>query len=322
MILNQDYLSNTAVSQSRLKKILQHPNLYYNYDPKSDTEEPADITLIGDGVDLIITQGEEVFQEEFLISTVERPTAQMGDFVWNLFINRHDSNAEQIAYDTVGFKRDTLAKVRERFEKEGKAYYDHLIEADGRKVISPAQLATIYNLVETLKNHPFSSKFILGNDQYKIFTQQALTFTYLGFKCKALLDLVVVDVDNKFLYPIDLKTTTTSLNYWTDTLMKYRYDLQGAFYTEALKQSDLSIYGEGLTVKNFRFLVESQKFPGSPLIYELSDEAMTLGKDGGIYQSKSYEGFHQALERLRWHIDTDLWNYTREDYQNDGIRIV
>ena len=120
--------------------------------------------------------------------------------------NRHDSNAEQIAYETVGFKRDTLAKVRERFEKEGKAYYDHLIEADGRKVISPAQLATIYNLVESLKNHPFSSKFILGNDQYKIFTQQALTFNYLGFECKALLDLVVVDLDNKFLYPIDLKT--------------------------------------------------------------------------------------------------------------------
>jgi hypothetical protein len=69
-------------------------------------------------------------------------------------------------------------------------------------------------------------------------------------------------------------------------------------------------------------LVESQKFPGSPLIYELSDEAMTVGKEGGVYQGKSYEGFHQALERLRWHIDSDLWNYTREDYRNNGIRIV
>lgn len=322
MILDQDYLSSTAQSQSRLKKILLHPNLFINYDPNSDMDEPAEVTLIGDGVDLILTQGEDIFMEEFHFSTVERPTGQMGDFVWHLYANRNDTMAENIAYDLAGFKRDTLAKVRERFEKEGKSYYDDLIEGTGKKVISPNQHALIYNIAQTLKSHPFTSKFVAGNSQFKVFTQQALNFEYKDVACKGLLDLVVVDTINNILYPIDLKTTTTSLNYWTETLMKHRYDFQAAFYTEGLKQTDLSIYGENLTIHNFRFIVESQRFPGSPLVYEMSDDAMTLGQFGGVFQDKKYEGFHQAINRLKWHSENDLWAYTMEDYQNEGIRII
>lgn len=322
MILNQDYLSSKSQSQSRLKKILSHPNLYINYDPNSDLEEPAEVTVIGDGVDLILTQGEDIFMEEFYFSTVERPTGQMGDFVWHLFANRNDTMAEAIAYDLAGFKRDTMAKVRERFDKEGKVYYDDLIAGEGKKVVSPIQYAMIQNIANTLRLSKFTSKYIVGNSQFKVFTQQALNFTYEGVECKGLLDLVVVDVVNNILYPIDLKTTTTSLNFWVEMLMKHRYDFQAAFYTEALKQTDLNIYGENLTMANFRFIVESQKYPGSPLIYELSDDLMNLGKFGGTFQGKNYEGFDQAISRLKWHFDNDLWEYTREDYQNEGVRTI
>lgn len=322
MILDEDYLSNTAQSQSRLKKILLHPNLYINYDPNSDMDEPAEVTVIGDGVDLLLTQGEDVFMEQFYFSTVERPTGQMGDFVWHLFANRNDTMAENIAYELAGFKRDTLAKVRERFEKEGKAYYDDLIAGEGKKVVSPTQYATIQNVANTLKMSPFTSKYVLGNSQFKVFTQQALNFEYKGVACKGLLDLVVVDTVNNILYPIDLKTTTTSLNYWVEMLLKHRYDFQAAFYTEALKQTDLSVYGDNLTIHNFRFIVESQKYPGSPLIYEMSDHLMALGKTGGTYLGKEYEGFDQAIDRLLWHSENNMWAYTREDYQNDGLRIV
>lgn len=325
MILNEEYLASTAQSQSRLKKILFHPNLYATYDPNSDIDEPAEVTIIGDGVDLILTQGEDVFMEEFYFSTVERPTGQMGDFVWHLYANRNDTMAENIAYELAGFKRDTLPKVRERFEKEGKAYYDDLIAGEGKKVVTPTQYAIIQTIANSLKQNKFTSKFVLGDSQYKVFTQQALDFTYEGIQCKGLLDLVVVDTVNNLLYPIDLKTTSTSLNFWVDMLMKHRYDFQAAFYTEALRQTDLSVYGEGLTVdsiQNFRFIVESQKFPGSPLIYQLSDHLMSIGKTGGTYLGKDYEGFHQAIERLKWHSSNDLWEYTREDYENHGIRIV
>ena len=322
MILDQDYLSNTAQSQSRLKKLLLHPNLYANYDPNSDMDEPAEVTVIGDGVDLLLTQGEHIFLKQFYFSTVERPTGQMGDFVWHLFANRNDTMAENIAYELAGFKRDTLAKVRERFEKEGRAYYDDLIAGEGKKVVTPTQYNTIQVIANSLKTNPFTSKYILGNSQYKVYTQQAINFQYEGIECKGLLDLVVVDTVNNILYPIDLKTTTTSLNYWVETLLKHRYDFQAAFYTEGLMRSDLSKYGKNLKINNFRFIVESQKYPGSPLIYEMSNNLMALGKTGGTYLHKEYEGFDQAIDRLKWHSANDLWAYTREDYQNDGLRIV
>jgi hypothetical protein len=323
MITDKDYLDSYAVSQSRLKKILGHPNNYL--DPGySDDDEPAEVITIGDGVDLLITQSEEAFEEKFFRATQDRPTAQMGDYVWNLYINRHNSNAEELAYSAVGFKRDTLQKVRERFELEGKPYYDELIASEGKSVITPTQYNTIQLIKKSLLENSFTARFLQNSDRYLVTYQVAIYFTYEGVSCKGLLDVLCYDrVENK-LYPIDIKTTATSINFWLFIFYKHRYDFQAAFYWEGLSSTLLNEYCEGNTpeLMPFRFIVESQKFPGNPLIYEVSNETLLIGKMGGLVDGKKYEGFHQALVKLAWHNENELWDYKMEDYLNEGVRII
>jgi hypothetical protein len=321
MIINEEYLSSTALSQSKLKKLLVHPQLFINYNTEDDTDEPKETTVIGDAVDLILTQSSDAFYHAFYTTDVEKPGAMMGVFVWQLFVNRDSSDAELIAYERSGFKIK-LDKVRERFEKEGKYYYEALLESNGKTVITSAQKTKIDNIVESLKNNEFTSEWINGSDRYEVHKQVVVEFEYQGHKCKGLLDLVVLDKETGIVYPIDLKTTSSPTNSWVSMFWKFRYDIQAAFYTYGIVSSGLVEKLGGKSLHNFRFIVETQDYPGSPLIYEIDDVILAMGQFGGEYNGRQYEGFADAIKRYEWHIANDLWNYPMQDYQNKGIRII
>lgn len=320
MILNEAYLSSTALSQSKLKRILLHPQMFLN-SSYGDADEPKETTLIGDAVDLIITQHESAFDEAFYITDAEKPSSMMGTFVWELFVNREHENAKAIAYERSGFKI-TLDKVWERHEKEGVDYYNALIEAGLRSTITSNQKIKIDNIVSALKSHSFTSKWIQGEYGLEVHKQVVVEFEYLGELCKGLLDLVVVDKETNTAYPIDLKTTASSTGAWMSIFWKFRYDIQAAFYTYGVINGGLK---ESLGVDKihpFRFIVVNQDYPDNPLIYEMSEEILNLGQFGGTHYSREYKGFHQAIEQYQWHTKEELWDYPMEDYINEGIRKI
>lgn len=320
MIINEEYLESSALSQSKLKRLLVHPQLFLNYH-NDDLDEPKETTTIGDAVDLILTQSDDAFAKGFYVTDAEKPTGMMSTFVWELYINRDNENAEQIAYEKSGFKIK-LDKVKERYEKEGRTYYEALLEADGKSTITSNQMLKIGSIVDSLRTNTFVSKWINGGDNLEVHKQVVLDFEYLGYKCKGLIDLLVVDRKRCILYPIDLKTSSASTNSWMSMFWKFRYDIQAAFYSYGIKNSTLLQELGCDKVHPFRFIVENQDFPGNPLIYEVSDRILSLGQFGGEYEGRKYEGFHQAVERYKWHTEQDLWSYPMEDYLNNGIRII
>ena len=324
MITDNEYLQNDGVSQSRLKKILIHPNYFMN-DTYSDFDEPAEVTLIGDGVDLILTQGEDVFNEQIAIATVERPTGMLGDYVWSLYVNRNEENAHLLAYEQSGYKISP-DKVQAKFEKEGLNYYNQLISSEDKKLITPKQYETIIAMVESFKTHPFTTKLFTSNEYTRLY-QLPLFGKWGKFNIKGLLDMVVYDKVNNIIYPYDIKTTTKSLLSFEDTIFHHRYDFQAAFYLELLHQN-LGLIKEELKAKvlphiaNFSFICDSQIHPGSPLIFQMSESAINIGRNGGERKGRTYEGFSQAMQKLDYHTRTDKWNYRMEDYENQGIKIV
>jgi hypothetical protein len=321
MIINEEYLSSSALSQSKLKKLLAHPQLFVNYNTEDDTDEPKETTIIGDAVDLILTQSSDAFYDAFYVTDVEKPGSMLGVFVWYLFLNRDNSNAEQIAYERSGFKIK-LDKVRERFEKEGKYYYQALLESNGKTVITSLQSAKINSIVESLENHNFTKEWIKGSKRYEVHKQVVVEFQYLNENCKGLLDLVVLDKQTGVVYPIDLKTTSSPTYSWMSMFWKFRYDIQAAFYTCGVTESKLVEKLGGKSMHPFRFIVENQDYPGRPLVYEVSDNILQLGQYGGEHRNRTYEGFHQAILRYQWHKENDLWDYPMEDYINNGLRVI
>lgn len=320
MILNDEYLESSALSQSKLKRLLVHPQLFLNY-ANNELDEPKETCIIGDAVDLILTQSDDAFVNSFFVTDAEKPTGMMGTFVWELYTNRQQSDAEQIAYERSGFKIK-IDKVRERFEKEGRMYYEALLESEGKTTITTYQLNKISLIVDSLKTNPFVSKWILGDEDLEVHKQVVLDFEYLGEKCKGLVDLLVVDKKRCIIYPIDLKTSSASTTNWLPMFWKFRYDIQAAFYTYGIKNSDLVKQLGCTKIHPFRFIVENQDYPGTPLMYEVSQAILNLGQFGGIMEGREYEGFHHAIERYKWHKENDLWNYPMEDYKSNGLRII
>ncbi len=322
MITDQTYLDSTAVSQSRLKKILIHPTEYLNSSYDTEFDEPKANIVVGDAVDILITQSEDVFHERFHISNVERPSGQMGDFVWELFINRGNPEAAEIAYSTVGFKRDSFDKVLERFKVEGKEYYDVLLAGETKTVITSQQLVQIYSIKDSLLNHPYTAKYFQQNERYEVHYQVPIEFEYNGVACKGLLDMLVVDKEMGYLYPIDIKTTNLKTTNWLSMFWKLRYDFQAAFYVNGLFLGNYCQKYNCTVIKPFKFIVESQSSPGTPLVFEAGLPIIDFGRFGGRMISREYEGFDQAIKRLAWHSENDLWDYPMEDYQNEGVRLI
>lgn len=321
MIINEEYLSSSALSQSKLKKLLFHPQLFLNYNNEDDTDEPKETSVIGDAVDLILTQSDDAFYNAFYITDAEKPSSMMGKFVWELYLNRENRDAEKIAYENSGFKL-SIDKVRERFEKEGRYYYEALIESQGKSTITSYQKAKIDQIVESLRTNKFTKDWIKGKTGLKIHKQVVVEFEYLGHPCKGLLDIVAVDKKTGIVYPIDLKTSSSPTNTWMSMFWKFRYDIQAAFYTYGLKHSGLLEKLGGKSLHPFRFIVENQEYPGNPLIYETSQSILDIGQNGGEYKGRTYEGFHQAVEKYIWHVENDLWSYPMHDYINKGVRII
>lgn len=320
MITDEEYLLSNAISQSKLKKILTHPSNYLEDSSDSEFDEPKANIIIGDGVDILLTQNEDVFFEQFHISTVERPTGQMGDYVWSLFINRNNPDAEEIAYHEAGFKRDTLEKVKERFKSEGAVYFYDLINGENKTVISPQQFTQIQVAKETLLTHRFTAKYFRNNERYEVKYQVPIYFNYEGTDCKGLIDLVIIDKETKTLYPVDIKTTGYRLDSWIGNFWSLRYDIQAAFYSYGLNTMLEKFGCEKLG--NFKFIVVNQTKPENPLIFQVSDEILNFGEVGGKKISVEYEGFRQAIARVKWHTENDLWDYRMEDYLNNGVRTI
>lgn len=325
MITNNEYLASDAISQSKLKKILKHPYFYIN-NQDTDDDEPKEVTLIGDGVDILITQGEDHFHEHILVASVERPTGQMGDYVWALYKHRDKENPEELAYEEAKFKRDTFEKVQERYKIEGLEYYNQLLESENKNVITPSQYNTIRNIEESLLNNRFTSKFFVSSDYERLY-QVPLFGNWTDFQMKGLLDMIVYHRQTNTLRPIDLKTTSKSLHFFGDTIFDYRYDLQAAFYTELVRQNIVMLSDHFKCpsipeIMPFTFIVESQTHPGTPLIFVMSEEASMIGRQGGERKNRTYEGYTQAFNRLEFHLKNDLWDYRKEDYENNGVRII
>jgi hypothetical protein len=171
-------------------------------------------------------------------------------------------------------------------------YFKDLLSCYGRTVIDATTFERIQSIVQSLKTHHrtqhfFDKESFETNDSLEVFYQLPLAFKYLtedGFtiNCKALLDMVVVVKDRQGVIQavtgIDLKTMDGNTLYFPSSVRQRRYDIQAVWYNLALMQA-FNIVDPGV-LKPFIFVVESSNFPGSPLVFECTEELLATGKSG------------------------------------------
>ena len=176
----------------------------------------------------------------------------------------------------------------------------------------------------SIRTNPTTSKYFETSKDVEILDQYSIYFNYEGIECKALLDRVIVDHKNKTIQPIDFKTMGDQTIYFPKSLRQRRYDIQAAFYTEALKSKKEY---ETYKILPFKFIVESTINPGNPLVFTCSQELLRIGQFGapktylyGKIVSEGYDhmseyksmvtleikGFHQLIEDYKWYMENEF----------------
>jgi hypothetical protein len=323
MIIDNNYLQNKGLNQSLLKKLLYSPQLFLKRLQEQegseipDDDEPSENVMIGDACDLILTQGEDKFYEQFVVTDLIKPTGQVGDYAWHLFT----TGSPELAYQKTGAKisHDVL-KVK--FQKDGQDYYEFLCNNRGKKVLTSEQFIKVQSVVDSLRYNDFVKHYFSQPEDTENLYQVELNFTYDGEACKGLMDLIHINHEKKLIFPVDLKVTESPTDNWEWIFWKMGYYFQASFYSYGLHESPpekiKQLLEKGYFIAPFSFVVESFKYPGSPVEYVCDSTILLMGEQGGYKGEKYYDGFAEAIKRFKWHTEEGIWHYPMHVYLNQG----
>jgi hypothetical protein len=104
-------------------------------------------------------------------------------------------------------------------------------------------------------------------------------------------------------------------------MTKWRYYLQAAYYYDGLNwriknHDEVDDY----QMLPFEFVVISSKNLHNPLVYQTTENDLSVGRNGGklSYNDREVRGWIQLIKDLKWHERNNKWSYPREVYESEG----
>ncbi len=330
-MVEQEYRAYPAISQSQLKLLLgPDPSLFNTVrEPELYFEEKKHF-IIGDAVDCQLTRPIKEFNNKFHVSNIQnKPSDTIKSIINQVYDHVKEIHGREILtidrypnaildscndheYQSRWNDQTRINKVVEAYE-----YWEDLKSAEGKTVLSSEENDLISQIVMSIRTSPNTSKYFQTSKDVEVLYQLAIYFPCQGVDCKALLDMVVINHKEKTIQPIDIKTMGDQSIYFPKSLRQRRYDIQAAFYTEALKSK--KVY-DTYEILPFKFIVESTVKPGNPLVFKCDKTLLEIGKLGrsairlsGVSETRLVDtyygriepikGFIELLEDYKWYME-------------------
>lgn len=310
----QEYYERIGINQSSLKLLLsegvQAFQMQFQQMMKQDDlyYEEKQHFIIGSAVDCYITQGEDCFNERYFSSKLKKKPAEKPMSIVKLTfdtVTANDgipseliSNYPEILWNACNLHEFYMNRAKPTWQEDNRvtnmlkdglcqAYWSELIEARGKQILSDEQYMLINSIILSLTTHNHTRDLFKDSPTKDIIYQLPLYFEVENVDCKVLVDMVIIDHENKRIMPIDLKTLGDFVLNFPKSVYKRRYDIQGSFYHEGISHSlniiEDIIGGKPLNnyqISNFAFIAESTIKPGTPMIFVLDDDIMRVGSEG------------------------------------------
>lgn len=333
-----NYYEVDALSYSSLRALSIGPAYFKSQqDQESEGKEHF---IIGSAVDCLLTEPDkfwEFYTLDFNEGCDKIPNGQMLKFIDYITMNEDcgqiSGDCYQEAYEYAGFKQKKLETVITEYKEEYKEYNEWLInrkkfydENKNKTIIRPEIYSLVHKIADSLRINEFTRKYFENSTgkNIEVHNQLEIYWELKGLKCKSKLDLVIVDHENKEISINDLKTTGNSVFSFKSSVFKWNYDYQAAFYSSALywlinKSNDeyWSKFKE-YKILPFKFIVESTKNPGMPLIYKCSEKLLNNALTGYIREDRYYKGINELIDDYKWYVETNNWSYSKEIIENCG----
>lgn len=284
---------------------------------------------IGAGLDCLLTSPER-WDKDFIVVDVVRPYGLMGKFIEALPSGlTMDSPIDlyREAYSIAGYKMD-LNKIIEKFwfNPDHVNYYiatrDKL---EGVTILSKDEYESVVNCKELIMSNNFAREYFVPTSPYhEILRQTAIYFEYMGEECKALLDGILIDHENKTIQPYDLKTIGKSVYDFPISYTQFGYYRQAAFYMLAILSDTSPVrkyLDSGYKLLPFIFVVVESKSTSShpAVIFKTCETDIKAGIYGGKIGRKWYKGVNELINAYKYHNEHDYWDLPKDLHDNKGV---
>ena len=327
----KEYRAHKAMNFSSLSEFDSSPKWYfYNKQRHNPHDGDRSYFHIGSALDCIMTDGMDQFKKDFVVGTVTSPTGNMRTFC-DTFVHckidgLDDDTSIHQAYVKSGYKIKVDRVKTKLAEGVGRVYIKEKLAADKKTYLTKDEGELVQRMYNKVQENPKINYYFSRKDEDSVERkfQFPILFTVNGIECKALLDLLFIDHKEKKVYPIDLKTTGKSTAEFAKSFVSFRYYLQAAFYTEAVRQwmvaqsligiCDYSKY----TLEPFQFAVVSKSGYEIPFLFKTTPYILACGRDGGILKSNGEyrRGYVKLLDDYQWHTANKYWETPRELFES------
>jgi hypothetical protein len=322
-------------SSSSLKEFSQNRKKYHKKYILNEQVEDEDskAAVTGRVVETLLLEPEE-FDSRFHMSVVSSaPTAMMLDFVEALckhtlactnedgVVTRAFEDLTRDAHADSGFKIKLDAVLGKFLGTDAEVYFKEMVEVRrrGLTVVTMQEVDNATKIVEELKTNDFTAPIVnlVKSARYDVHNQlQIEGYDVSGHKFKSMMDKVVVDHEAKTIQVYDLKCTWSVENFYEEYYLYRRAYIQAYLYFFAAKHhfAELDYH-----ILDPIFIVCDSTNYSAPLLYQTTIDSMLSAKAGFEHKGKQYPGVASLIEDLKWAIENDKWNISRENYINNGV---
>lgn len=304
LVTEEEYRADTSLSYSTLARYEREG--FNNLDKLFDRVETPSLTF-GSAVDSIITGGQEEFNDRFMVAEFPSTPDSVIKMVKSLFSQYGEeyrslitipdsaiiSETECQGYQ-MNWKPETRAKV---VKEKGADYYNLLFVAGNRTILDSQTYQDVCNAVSALKNS-VSTKFYFADDNpfepdIERLYQLKFKGIFNGVSYRNMADLIIVNHKEKWVKPVDLKTSSHTEWDFHKSLVDWRYDIQARLYWAIIRQNmDKDEYFRNFTLLDYDFIVVNRRTL-TPLVWNCPftrvEGTLKLGKNQQIEMRSPFE---------------------------------
>ena len=281
-VTEEEYRKDKALSYSTLAKYERGG--FKSLESLFDSISTPSLTF-GSAVDSIITGGMDEFNSRFIIADFPAISDTIINLVSGIF---KECNGSYKSMDDIpdkilsqhiilnnyqpNWKPETRIKV---LKEKGSEYYSllHLCEDGNKTIINTETYNDVTNTVNVLKSSVTTSFWFKNIDEdYEERCYQLkfkATFKDVDYRCMA--DLIYVNHDEKYIIPIDLKTSSKPEYDFYKSFVDWNYAIQARLYWRIIRDNlNKDPYFKDFELLPYRFIVVN-KNTLNPLIWEFED---------------------------------------------------
>lgn len=298
------YRADPALSYSTLAKYEREG--FNNLDKLFDRIDTPSLTF-GSAVDSIITGSQEEFDERFIVADFPSTPDTIIKIVNDVFREFCDTYKDldsipdvEIIHRASSFnyqpnwKPETRAKV---IKEKGADYYNLLFIADGKTVLNTQTYQDVCNAVRALKESTATKFYFAPNNPFEPNIERFYQLKFKGefeeVKYRNMADLIIVNHKEKWVKPVDLKTSSHTEWDFYKSFVDWRYDIQARLYWAIIRQNmNKDEYFRSFKLLDYEFIVVNRKTL-TPLVWECpftqSTGTLTFGKNRQIEMRSPFE---------------------------------